>query len=215
MAVKKNKIIKTLSRELSLSRKQHTKGVAYTAMALAMRYEYDLKKAEYAGLLHDIAKDIPPKRALRLCEKWNISYTDVEKRNPYLLHAKLGAYYALSEFGIEDTDILNAIIYHTTGRPNMSLLEKIIFVADYIEPHRDRAIRLKEIRRLAFIDIDETVYEITGDILAYLKRIGGEIDPQTYRTYEFYKQLKNARSKGDDNTENNGDGEAQHKQEDQ
>jgi len=189
MGIKLKKIKRAISKELNPERQEHTYGVAYTAMALAMRYDGSLKKAEAAGLLHDIAKDIPPKRALKLCDKWNITFSDVEKRNPYLLHAKLGAYYAHSVFGVDDTDILNSIIYHTTGRPDMSLLEKIIFVADYIEPKRARASRLKELRKLAFIDIDQAIYEITSDILSYLKRIGGEIDPRTFRTYEFYKQI--------------------------
>jgi len=195
MTVRISKIKKTLEKELKPSRLTHTTGVAYTAMALAMRYEGDIRKAETAGLLHDIAKDIPARRALKMCDKWNIAVTSIEKRNPFLLHGKLGAYYALSKFGVEDTDILNAIIYHTTGRPKMSLLEKIVFVADYIEPGRDKAARLKEIRRIAFVDIDQAVFEISGDILAYLKTVEGEIDPQTIRTYDYYKNLLKNRTR--------------------
>jgi predicted HD superfamily hydrolase involved in NAD metabolism len=154
---------------LDTYRYEHTQGVMYTSAALAMRYEYDLESAEAAGLLHDCAKCISSEEKLRLCEKYGIEISGYEKKNVSLLHAKLGAQLAERFYGIEDRSILNAIRYHTTGRPNMSLLEKIVFVADYIEPMRDKAPNLSLLRKQAFLNLDETVGMILEDTVAYLK----------------------------------------------
>ena len=97
---------------------------------------------------------------------------------------------AMDKFGVNDKDIINAILYHTTGRPAMSTLEKIIYIADYIEPRRTKAQNLNEIRRMAFVDLDITMVMILGDILEYLKRKNREnIDEMTKKAYDYYKQL--------------------------
>ena len=116
---------------------------------------------------------------------------DVELKNPHLLHAKLGALLAKSQYGIKDKTVLHAIEAHTTGMPNMGLLDKIIFVADYIEPHRDKAPDLAEVRKLAFDDINEAVLRILYDTIHYLDQRRGAVDPVTYDTYEFYRKLLN------------------------
>ena len=85
-------------------------------------------------------------------------------------------------------DILNAILYHTTGHENMSLLEKIIFVADYIEPGRKQAPNLLEIRKLAFQNLDNAMLQILEDTLKYLQSGGGETDPMTEITWRYYKE---------------------------
>ena len=88
----------------------------YTAAALAMRYGEDVERAQIAGLLHDCAKCMENDKLLSACEKYHLPATDVEKRNPYLLHARVGSYLAKKEYKIEDPEILSAILYHTTGR---------------------------------------------------------------------------------------------------
>lgn len=180
------KIRKALEKSQDDKRYEHTIGVAYTAASLAMRYEGDVKKAEIAGLLHDCAKCIDNDKKLAMCQKYNINVNEFERRNPFLLHAKLGSFLAMKKFNITDKDIINAILNHTTGRPEMSLLEKIIYVADYIEPNRMQAPNLKEIRKLAFIDLDQTVLKIMGDTLHYLKSVNNEIDPMTQKSYDYY-----------------------------
>ena len=105
-----------------------------------------------------------------------------------MLHGKLGAYYARTEFGIEDEDIINSIVWHTTGRPDMSLLEKIVFVADYIEPLRYKQKNLKEIREMAFSDLDECVYMIARDTVDFIESHGKNLDDMTVRTRDFYKK---------------------------
>lgn len=165
---------------------EHTLGVTYTAACLAMRYDVDAERAEIAGLLHDCAKCLSNEKKVSLCKKQSIEINMTEAKNPFLLHAKAGAYLAQHKYGIRDADILNAVRYHTTGRPGMSMLEKIVFIADYIEPGRDHSERLPKLRTLAFHDLDEALVEILQDTLRYLEGTGGEIDPMTQRTYDYY-----------------------------
>jgi predicted HD superfamily hydrolase involved in NAD metabolism len=186
------KIKKYLKKHLTKERYHHTVGVAYTAMSMAMKYNPQpdnnefMIKAEIAGLLHDCAKCMDNDKKIRICNKNQISYSKIEAENPYLLHGKVGAYIARKEFDILDEDILNAITWHTTGRPDMSLLEKIIFVADYIEPSRRPIPELNLIRQLAFTDIDQAVIKILENTLKYLNEKGNPIDGMTQKTYDSY-----------------------------
>lgn len=168
---------------------RHTIGVADTSACLAMRYGYDMEKAYIAGLLHDCAKCIPDEIKIQECNDNNIEISDIEYNSPYLLHSKLGAFYAKTKYGITDDDICSAITYHTTGKPDMSLLDKIIFIADYIEPYRNKAGNLSEIRSLTFIDIDKAIKVVLHDTIEYLKESGKPIDQTTVDTYNFYKDL--------------------------
>lgn len=183
------KLRKKVKSGQDLKRFEHTIGVEYTAAALAMRYGCDLNKARTAGLLHDCAKCLSNDKFLSICRKNKIPMTEVERKNPFLLHAKVGAYLAKEKFGIADPDILNAIRNHTTGREGMSLLEKIVYIADYIEPCRKQAPNLSEIRKLAFIDLDQTLLKILEDTLHYLKDTGGEIDPMTEAAWRYMTDL--------------------------
>lgn len=180
---------KKLKKELDADRYEHTIGVAYTAAALAMRYGSNIQQAQVAGLLHDCAKCIPNQKKIALCQKYNIKMTEIELKNPFLLHAKLGAFLAMHKYGIADKEIMSAILNHTTGKPNMSLLDKIIFVADYIEPQRKKQPNLAEIRKLAFIDLDRALLQILEDTLAFLSASADSIDPMTEKTYRYYKDL--------------------------
>lgn len=183
------KIRKAVQKAQDAKRFEHTLGVEYTAAALAMRYGSDIDSARAAGLLHDCAKCLSDEKRLSICRKNHIPVTEVERENPFLLHAKAGAYLAREKYGIKDPDILNAIRSHTTGRKNMSLLEKIIFVADYIEPGRKHAPNLTDIRKLAFLDINRALVEILKDTLRYLEASGGDIDPMTEETWRCYSAL--------------------------
>ncbi|MDE6985070.1 MAG: bis(5'-nucleosyl)-tetraphosphatase (symmetrical) YqeK [Lachnospiraceae bacterium] len=186
------KIKKYLKKHLVKERYRHTLGVSYIAVAMAMRYNPDpgnsdfMKRAETAGLLHDCAKSMDNDKKLQICEKNHIPYSSFEASHPYLLHGKVGAYIAKTKFGIEDEDILQAITWHTTGRPNMSLLEKIIFIADYIEPSRNPIPELDVIRQLAFIDIDKAMEKILSNTLKFLESKGNPIDQMTQTTYDSY-----------------------------
>ncbi len=183
------KIRKSMEKALDSKRYEHTLGVEYTAAALAMRYGVSIKDAQLAGLLHDCAKCLSNEKLLSICEKHNISINETERRNPSLLHAKVGSFLAMEEYNVNEPDVIHAILNHTTGRPGMSPLEKIVFIADYIEPGRNKAPNLEKIRKLAFVDLDRTLLSILKDTLDYLGNDGGDIDPMTRRTYEYYQSL--------------------------
>ena len=182
----KKKLKKTLDKE----RYEHTKGVMYTAASLAMAHGGSIEQAMTAGLLHDCAKCIPNDEKLKLCKKHHIPVTSAEEANPSLLHAKLGALLAEIEYDITDSEILHAIKVHSTGNPDMSILDKIIYIADYIEPGRDKAPNLAKIREIAFKDLNACMVQILRDTLIYLKQGKEVIDPTTELTYEFYKQYE-------------------------
>lgn len=183
------KLRRAMEKELSAGRYTHTLGVSYTAAALAMAHGEDMEKAMMAGLLHDCAKSKHGSELVAICENAHLNVTAVERSNPTaLLHAKAGAYLAEHKYGVTDMDILNAIRYHTTGRPNMSRLEKMVYIADYIEPGRKQNRDLSLIRRLAYQDLDSTMEKILGDTLAYLRTTDGQVDDMTNRTYQYYKR---------------------------
>ena len=184
-----NKMQKKLAKYLDEDRYNHTLGVMYTCAALAMAHGCNMKDAQAAGLLHDSAKCIPNKKKLKLCEHNRIPVTEFEKDHPFLLHAKLGAWLAKEKYGVSDSEILSAITYHTTGKPEMSLLEKIVYIADYIEPGRVKAPNLAKVRKLAFQDLDECMYEILKDTLIYLEENPKDVDSATKDAFVYYKDL--------------------------
>ena len=182
-----------LKRYIDTNRFYHTQGVRYTSTAMARAHGADLVKAETAGLLHDCAKCINLSKMIKICDKAGVELSEYEKNSGSLLHSKAGAVLAQSKYGVKDEDILNAIRFHTTGRPGMSLLEKIIFVADYIEPGRDSAPNLPRVRSLAFDSIDDCVLQILKDTLSYLGTTGADVDPMTQITYEYYRRCDEER----------------------
>lgn len=177
-----------LSEELDKKRYAHTLGVAYTAVSLAMAHGTDMYNAYLAGLLHDNAKCISSEKKRKLCKKYDIVLNEAEDKNPDLLHAKLGAIRAREKYHVEDRAVLEAIKYHTTGKPAMTELEKIIYIADYIEPNRKILPGLPEIRTTAFRDLNRAMVLILKNTLAYLREKGVFIDPMTLETYEYYKE---------------------------
>lgn len=175
-----------LKEKLPKKRYEHTLGVAYTAAALAMCYGEDILKAELAGILHDVAK---AKKSFELKDdmKGYIDpYTDgayvdlIANKAPQILHAVYAPYLAKKDYKIEDKDILSAIRWHTTGKKDMTMLEKIVFVADYIEPNRKKLPDLDRIRTLSFHDISEAVKVIAKSTIEYLGSQGMYIDKFTY-----------------------------------
>ncbi|MBQ9643388.1 MAG: bis(5'-nucleosyl)-tetraphosphatase (symmetrical) YqeK [Lachnospiraceae bacterium] len=182
------RLAKAIEKELNYKRFLHSLGVAETAAALAMRYDADVEKAEIAGILHDCAKYMDEKELIGICKKRGVAISDAEYDNPSLLHAKAGAILAQEKYDIDDPEILEAIRNHTTGKPEMSLLDKIIYIADYIEPGRDQAPNLSIVRSMAFEDIDRTLFKILEDILLYLQATGARIDPMTGKTYQYYRE---------------------------
>ena len=187
------KLQNKIKKALEPKRYEHTLGVAYVAASLAFVYGVDSEKAFLAGLLHDCAKCLSHQKRISICDKNHLEITSVEKANPVLLHAKVGAFLAKDKYDIEDVEIQNAILYHTTGKPNMNLLEKIIYVADYIEPHRKKLPRLESNRKIAFSDLDMAIYMILENSLSYLEKGNSKIDMKTKETYDYYREIMEKR----------------------
>ncbi len=159
----------------------HTLGVMETAVMLAEKYDSNQKKAELAAIFHDYAKFRPIK------EMTEIVLTEkMDKRllvyGSELLHAPIGAYLVQKEVGIEDDEILAAIRYHTTGRPNMTILEKIVYLADYIEPNRSFP-GVDEVRQLAEKNLDQAMIAAISNTILFLMKKQQPIFPDTFATY--------------------------------
>ena len=178
----KTDIIDTLKSYIDEERLAHSKSTAQTAVELAVRFGADEEKAYTAGLLHDIAKCLSREKLLFLSDKYSYKLSDVEKKNTKLLHGPLGALILKNELGIKDEDILSAVQYHTTGRPNMSLLEKIIYIADLIEPLR-KFNGITEIREIAENDIDLAVHLASRRVLEYILKEDAAIHKNTVLVY--------------------------------
>lgn len=196
MTEQQKNIQKDLKKLMDKTRYEHTKGVMYTSACLAMNYGFDMERAMIAGLLHDCAKHISDEDQIRLCRKHHIKISESEQVSPYLLHAKLGAFFARETYGIKDTEILHAITVHTTGEKEMGLLDKILFVSDYIEPNRTKASNLHTIRTLCFSDLNKGVYQILHDTLRYLNNRRGAVDNKTKEAYDYYKKWQEENTDG-------------------
>jgi len=168
----------------------HSLNVMNCAVELAKRYEVDTEKAAIAGLLHDCAKSIKDDEALRLCEKFNIELDNITRYQPSLLHGPIGSKIAEIEYGINDREILSAIYYHTTGCENMSLFEKIIYIADYIEPGR-RFPGVEEVRKAAAENIDDAILMSLDRTINNVILRGGLLHPNTVnaRNYIIIEKL--------------------------
>lgn len=183
-----------LQKELPEKRFQHTLGVAYTSVALGFSLGYDkIENLYLAGLLHDNAKCCEDNELLKISEENGFPVSEVERRNPSLLHDRVGAFFARTKYNITDEVILKAIENHTTGRPQMSLEEKIIFISDYLEPSRcfKSSPTLTELRQLMYKDLDMVVCYILQNTIDFLKENNKEIDAKSFATLEYYKNRRN------------------------
>ena len=175
---------------LTPKRFAHSVGVSLTARRLAEMYGADADKAEIAGLLHDCAKNMPKDVMVRLCDELEVELDEETRLQLSLVHADLGAKLCQTEFGITDKEIISAIKYHTLGKPNMTTLEKVVFLADAIEPTRTEHEGLSELRRLAEIDIDEAVYFSSELTIRFVTSKGCKLHSQTLKTRDYYKKCR-------------------------
>ena len=178
-------IIKKLKATLKESRFNHTLGVADTAAELAKHYGADENKAYLAGLLHDSAKNLSDDELFALCDKYNIPLSEDDRKAPPIIHSYVGAFLAKEEYGIKDSEILDAIYNHSTGCENMSLLSKIIFVADMTEPGRKDFPGLSEIRKLMYEDLDKALVASMDANISYTKMKGAFLHPGTLKARDF------------------------------
>lgn len=166
-----------LQSSLTEKRLRHTAGVIQTAIELAVHYGADTKKAQIAALLHDCAKYVSENDLVRMSQ-------DTEKILP-VLHAEVGAVLASSVYGVNDPEILQAIRLHTTGDANMSLLDKIIYLSDMIEPSRSYP-GVELLRSDG--NIDDRILKALTHCVNYLEKKGGKVHPATYRAIQYLHQ---------------------------
>ncbi|MFC0473427.1 bis(5'-nucleosyl)-tetraphosphatase (symmetrical) YqeK [Halalkalibacter kiskunsagensis] len=159
----------------------HTLGVVDTAVELADRFGANREKVELAAVFHDYAKFRDKEEMKRLVEE-KLSDKSCLGFGDELLHAPCGAYFVEHEVGLTDQEILNGIRYHTTGRPDMTLLEKIVFLADYIEPGR-KFKGVEDVRKLAKKDLDEAIIQVLENTIAFLMKRRQLVFPDTLATY--------------------------------
>lgn len=179
-----NSIEYELIKDIGEERFKHTLGVVEIALKLGRIHNIDLEKVKIAALLHDCAKFKGNVDWLKLAEDFDIILDNYMKYNNDLIHAPLGAKVAKVKYNVEDEEILNAICYHTTGRENMTLLEKIIYIADYIEPGRNFP-RVDEIREKTFEDLDRGILFAMENTIKYLVDRGKIIHPNTINARNF------------------------------
>lgn len=178
-----DRYIEAIKSELSEKRYEHSMNVAAEARRLANKYGYDEDKAYIAGILHDICKDMPPDKQLKIIEESGIILSSVEKKAAKLWHALAGAAFVKERLGVDD-EIADAIACHTTGKPGMSTLDKILYIADYISPERDDSV--DEIRRLSELSLDDAVFEGLKYSLNYLLREKRIIHPGSVESYNQF-----------------------------
>lgn len=183
--------LKIVKEQLNEKRYEHTIRVTDTAVALAKRYGADLKKTELAGALHDYAKYRSLDEMRHIIQYDEYINTDFLDYGEALWHAPAGAHLVHTEAGIDDADILQAIAYHTTGRAEMSQLEKVIFLADYIEPGRDFP-GVDDVRERAQSSLESAIAMALRNTIQFLLEKEQKVYPLTMKAYNAYVGQMNA-----------------------
>jgi predicted HD superfamily hydrolase involved in NAD metabolism len=177
---------------LTKKRRIHTKGVVEEATRLAARYKEDGEKAAFAARCHDMARDFSIEELNRLLDAFDLPdrYRDL----PDLSHGKIAAAMLKNQFGIRDMEVLDAVSFHTTGREGMSLLEKIIYVADAIEPSRNYP-GVEEVRKAADADLDIACLLAMESTIHYVKDRGMTLDQDTEAAMAWINNIINGSRK--------------------
>ncbi len=183
-------LLEKLAGQMSIKRFKHVLGVEQAAIHLAEINNYDTEKAGLAGLLHDYAKEVSDKDFLALIDKYHLD-EELKNWNNNVWHGIVGIYKIQEDFGITNQEILRAIEIHTVGSSDMTMLDKIIYVADYIEQNRDFPL-VGEARVIAEQSLNQAVAYETVHTIEHLAHKALPIYPQTIETYNAYvKYLSN------------------------
>lgn len=156
-----------LKESLPLKRYKHSLEVYETAVKLAKEHKLDVDKVAVAALLHDCGREVAGRDSLAKAAELGIAVDETEANQPILLHAKLGVYYARHKYGVEDQEILDGILYHTTGAKNMTPLAMAVYLADLLEPTRDFP-GIEDMRRLAKVDMEKAMMRAYAQTVRYL-----------------------------------------------
>ncbi len=192
----REKVLAWLQDNVPPKRIQHILGVEQMAIELAGHYQLDTHTAATAGLMHDLAKYFKPQRLLELARAEGLPIDEVDIAAPHLLHADVSAIVARDEFGITNPEILHAIADHTLGRPEMSPMSCIIFLADTLEAGRGDTEELQSLRQLSYQNLHRAVWHTCDYSLQYLLSTRCLIHPRTIRTRNWamtasYAQVNN------------------------
>lgn len=183
MALSCQQAEKMVKKELSKKRFTHTINVKNMAVELAEKYGEDPEKAALAALLHDSVKERSREELLRILEENAIIAGDAKNSPPPVWHGPCAAILARTQWGIEDEEILSAIWCHTTGRPGMSKLDKILYISDMISAERSYP-EVQELRELAQKDLDEAVTAAVRYNVNWIRQVGKPVDPMSLKTLE-------------------------------
>ncbi|KYH34496.1 putative nicotinate-nucleotide adenylyltransferase [Clostridium tepidiprofundi DSM 19306] len=187
------RIIDYLRRNLKEKRFIHSIGVRDTAIKLAQCYDADINKAALAGLVHDAGKYMSGEDIIDILNINNIEVDFVTSKNPDIMHGIASAYIAENIMGICDNDVLDAVRYHTTGRENMTLLEKVIYLADYIEPSRNYK-GVEKLRELSYKDLDTALVKAFDNTINYVIKNGWLLHLMTVKARNYLLSEINERS---------------------
>ena len=154
----RDQVLAWLADHVPQSRLDHILRVEQMSGELGKNYNIDVDKAASAGLMHDLAKYFKPQQLLEMARAEGLEIDPVLAANPHLLHAQVGALVARNTFGVEDEEVLQAIANHTLGRPGMSLLSCIVFLADSLEPGRGETPELEALRKLSCENLTQAVW---------------------------------------------------------
>lgn len=178
-----------ISAKLSPQRWQHSLRVAQLAQELAEIWGVNTEQAKMAGLMHDYARELSHEQLLYLAAYFGHNILEEERENPVVLHAPVGAFLLEKDFGLKDQEVLNAIIRHTVGGSSMTLLDKIIFLADMIEPGRNWP-GIDILRKLTREDIDKAMIVALDQTITYIKQKKMSIHPITILARENILKAK-------------------------
>lgn len=184
----REQVLAWLAENVPKNRVNHILRVEQMASELAVLYHQDLKKAALAGLMHDLAKYFPPPKLLEMAYAEGLPVDEVMKNAPHLLHADVSAIVARDTFGVDDEEVLQAIANHTLGRPGMSLLSCIVFLADSLEPGRGNTPELENLRLVSRQNIDRAVWLTSDYSLKFLIETSCLIHPRTIATRNWFLQ---------------------------
>ena len=182
--IKYEKLYEDVKEVLSEERFNHSERVVKRAIEYAKIYNVDIEMVKLVAISHDIAKELSEEENQEYISKYNIKLDDIEKVNKSLLHAKIGAYICKEKYGFTD-DMVNSVRYHTTGRENMSVLEKIVYLADATEEGRKEYI-VSEYVDIINKDIDKGMVEISKWVMNKLLKNNKVIHLDTIKCYNYY-----------------------------
>jgi predicted HD superfamily hydrolase involved in NAD metabolism len=198
----REQVLAWLADNVPASRLQHILGVEQMAIDLARHYHLDVEKAAQAGLMHDLAKYFKPIQLLDMAQAEGLKLDPVDEANPHLLHADASAIVARDNFGVQDEEVLQAIQNHTLGRPGMSLLSCIIYIADTLEPSRGTTPELETLRQISYENLYKALWLTCDYSLKYLLDSRCLIHPRTINTRNWALQVTNKKQQAIENYNN-------------